>query len=137
MHPRIQVNLRLHGEAIVDVDAGRAQIAPPASKDRFSFFFFCRFACKRWSCVAPPRRRLYGRRSRWSEEKSTAFGEESAQTASGNHDVADSLIAHKPAFRMSWIRFLKARRPQHLGSIDDRMVPLQRNHYGHSLAGLL
>ena len=31
------MNLRLHGEAIVDVDAGRAQIAPPASKDRFFF----------------------------------------------------------------------------------------------------
>ena len=35
VHQRIQVNLRLHGEAIVDVDAGRAQIAPLASEDRF------------------------------------------------------------------------------------------------------
>ena len=35
VHQRIQVNLRLHGEAIVDVDTGRAQIAPPASQDRF------------------------------------------------------------------------------------------------------
>ena len=35
VHQRIQVKLRMRGEAIVDVDADRAQIAPPASEDRF------------------------------------------------------------------------------------------------------
>ena len=29
------MTLRWYGEAIVDVDAGRAQIAPPAPEDRF------------------------------------------------------------------------------------------------------
>ena len=36
-----------------------------------------------------------------------------------------------------WIRLQRARRPQHWDLIDDQAVPLERNLYGHPLAGLL